>query len=69
MSQPVVRRANYDDVLSAPANRVEPELHLGNDVLVPDLAGWRRSTMAELPDVVHFTQPLDWVAEVLSLST
>jgi hypothetical protein len=28
---------------------VEPELHLGKDVLVPDLAGWRRSRMPELP--------------------
>ncbi len=48
---------------------IEPELHLGNDVLVPDVAGWRRSTMAELPDVAHFTQPPDWIAEVLSPST
>ena len=29
----------------------EPELHLGGDVLVPDLAGWRRTTMPELPEV------------------
>ena len=48
---------------------MEPELHLGDDVLVPDLAGWRRSTMPELPDVAHFTQRPDWVAEVLSPST
>lgn len=48
---------------------IEPELHLGDNVLVPDLAGWRRSTMAELPDVAHFTQRPDWVAEVLSPST
>jgi hypothetical protein len=26
----------------------EPELHLGPDVLVPDLAGWRRSRMPEV---------------------
>jgi hypothetical protein len=27
----------------------EPELHLGNDALVPDLAGWRRERMPEMP--------------------
>ena len=27
----------------------EPELHLGADVLVPDLAGWRRERMPRLP--------------------
>ncbi len=29
----------------------EPELHLGEDVLVPDLAGWRRERMPEFPDI------------------
>src|SRR4051812_25857623 len=29
---------------------VEPELHFGDDVLVPDLAGWRRSRMAAIPN-------------------
>lgn len=48
---------------------IEPELHLGDNVLVPDLAGWRRSTMPELPDVAYFTVRPDWVAEVLSPST
>ena len=33
----------------------EPELHLGEDILVPDLAGWRRERMAELPDTAYFT--------------
>jgi hypothetical protein len=28
----------------------EPELHLGSDVLVPDLAGWRRERMPTLPE-------------------
>ena len=28
----------------------EPELHLGEDVLVPDLAGWRRTRMPGVPD-------------------
>jgi hypothetical protein len=27
-----------------------PELHLNSDILVPDLAGWRRERMPELPE-------------------
>lgn len=48
---------------------MEPELHLGRDVLVPDLAGWRRERMPELPDVVGCTLVPDWACEVLSPST
>jgi len=48
----------------------EPELHLGAAPdIVPDLAGWRRERMAEVPDVVYFTLAPDWVCEVLSKST
>jgi Uma2 family endonuclease len=47
----------------------EPELHLGGDVLVPDLAGWRRERMPTFPDVKFFTLAPDWVCEVLSPST
>ena len=47
----------------------EPELHLGPDVVVPDLAGWRTSTLAELPDEARIATPPDWVCEVLSPST
>lgn len=47
----------------------EPELHLGGDVLVPDLAGWRRERMPELPHVSAFELAPDWVCEVLSAST
>ncbi len=47
----------------------EPEVHLGDDVLVPDLAGWRRDRMPQMPDTAHFTLPPDWVCEVLSPST
>ncbi len=47
----------------------EPELHLGRDVLVPDLAGWRREKMPSLPEEAYFTIPPDWVCEVVSLST
>lgn len=46
-----------------------PELHFGRDVVVPDLAGWRRERMPELPDVAATTLAPDWVCEVLSPST
>lgn len=47
---------------------VEPELHLGPNVLVPDLAGWRRERLTEIPDGPIDVAP-DWVCEVLSPST
>jgi len=47
----------------------EPELHLGNDALVPDLAGWRRERMLEMPHTAAVTLAPDWVCEVLSPST
>jgi len=47
----------------------EPELHLGDDVLVPDIAGWRRERMPALPNLVGFTLAPDWVCEVISPST
>ncbi|MCY4230039.1 MAG: Uma2 family endonuclease [Alphaproteobacteria bacterium] len=47
----------------------EPELHFGEDVLVSDLAGWRRERMPRLPDTAYFTLAPDWVCEVLSPGT
>ena len=47
----------------------EPELHLGPDILVPDVAGWRRERMPALPDIAYFEMAPDWVCEVLSPST
>jgi Uma2 family endonuclease len=47
----------------------EPELHLGTNVLVPDLAGWRRERMPECPAGAYCEQAPDWVCEVLSAST
>lgn len=47
----------------------EPELHFGEDILVPDLAGWRRVRMPEYPDGAFFTLAPDWACEVLSAST
>jgi hypothetical protein len=47
----------------------EPELHLGDEIIVPDLAGWRRARLAVVPDAAFITTPPDWVCEVLSKST
>lgn len=47
----------------------EPELHLGPDIVVPDLAGWRRTRMSAVEDVAYFTLAPDWLCEVHSQST
>jgi Uma2 family endonuclease len=47
----------------------EPELHLGNDIVVPDLAGWRRERLPEFPDTPAFSLAPDWACEVVSPST
>ncbi len=47
----------------------EPELHLGEDILVPDLAAWRRERMPELPDEPFLSLAPDWLCEILSPST
>ncbi len=45
-----------------------PELHLGRDVLVPELAGWRRERVAAPPEpgAPFLTLTPDWVCEVVS---
>ncbi len=47
----------------------EPELHLGADVLVPDLAGWRRERLPNPRDYVAIPIAPDWVCEIASPST
>jgi Uma2 family endonuclease len=49
----------------------EPEIHFVRDteVLVPDLAGWRRTRMPEIPQDQRFEITPDWVCEILSPST
>lgn len=49
----------------------EPELHFLRDteVLVPDIAGWRRERMPRVPRDQRFEVVPDWVCEVLSPST
>jgi Uma2 family endonuclease len=46
-----------------------PELHFANDVLVPDLAGWRRERLPSTPNEPYLTLAPDWVCEVVSPST
>jgi Uma2 family endonuclease len=47
----------------------EPELHLGGDILVPDVSSWRRERMPELPHAAFIELSPDWVCEVSSPST
>ncbi|TNC12436.1 Uma2 family endonuclease [Methylobacterium terricola] len=46
------------------------EFHFGRQVLVPDLAGWRRERLSSVdPDAAFIDIPPDWVCEILSPST
>jgi Uma2 family endonuclease len=47
----------------------EPELHLGADVLVPDVAGWRKTRMPQRPATAFYPLAPDWVCEILSPPT
>ncbi len=49
----------------------EPELRLGPrpDIVVPDLAGWRRERTPEIPEEAAITLAPDWVCEVFSEGT
>ncbi len=47
----------------------EVELHLGEDVLVPDISGWRRERLCEWPETAFVAVVPDWVCEVLSPKT
>jgi Uma2 family endonuclease len=48
---------------------VEPELRLGDHVLVPDIAGWKRERLGNLQDKAYIEVTPDWICEVLSGST
>ncbi|MBP7001818.1 Uma2 family endonuclease [Amaricoccus sp.] len=48
---------------------IEPELHLGPDIVVPDLAGWRLERMPAYPDAPFFTLAPDWACEIVSPGT
>ena len=49
----------------------EPELHFvrNTEILVPDIAAWRRERLPEVPADQRFEVVPDWVCEVLSPST
>ena len=50
---------------------VESEIHFVRDreICVPDLAGWRRERLPQLPRDQRFEVVPDWVCEILSPST
>ncbi len=47
----------------------EPELHFADDVIVPDLAGWRCGRMPTVPPAPAITIAPDWICEIISPST
>lgn len=47
----------------------EPELHLGAQVVVPDLAGWRRERLTPFPTTAWIETSPDWICEILSNAT
>ena len=47
----------------------EPELHLGEDILVPDVAGWRRERLPRIPETWDAVIAPDWVCETVADST
>jgi Uma2 family endonuclease len=64
--------APFDNGVGGPGGwwiLTEPELHFRENVLVPDLAGWRRDRLPHMPDEAFFSLSPDWVCEVLSPST
>ncbi len=67
--------AAYDDEPGDPARPggwwllTEPELHFGDDVLVPDVAGWRRDRLPRIPNAPWLDVAPDWLCETLSPST
>lgn len=82
--RPTLRHANATSVLAADLSEAfhrgrrgpggwwiwfEPELHLAGDVLVPDIAGWRRERLAAVPEGVGIELVPDWICEVLSPAT
>ncbi len=48
---------------------IEPEIHFGPDVCVPDIGGWKKDRMPRIKNEAFFTLVPDWVCEVTSPST
>lgn len=49
----------------------EPEVHfvLDREVVVPDIAGWRKENLPQIPESHKFTVVPEWICEVFSPST
>jgi Uma2 family endonuclease len=47
----------------------EPELRMGEDIVVPDLAGWRKERLPRPPETNWIEIRPDWICEVLSPGT
>lgn len=47
----------------------EPELLIDQNILVPDLAGWKKERLPHLPETNWIAVSPDWVCEVLSPRT
>jgi Uma2 family endonuclease len=47
----------------------ETEVKFGDDILVPDVSGWRVERLTGHPDTNYISVRPDWVCEVLSAST
>ncbi len=47
----------------------EPEIHLKDQVIVPDIGGWKKERLPKLLEEAYFSLAPDWVCEVLSPST
>ena len=76
---PETRRARVKSVLGGEINQLfdrgdggpggwwiidEPEIHLGDVVLRPAIAGWRRERMPVYPEAPYFEIVPDWICEV-----
>lgn len=64
--------SGFEDGTGGPGGWIvlaEPELHLAENVLVPDLAAWRRERLPEVPDLPWLELAPDWLCEVISPAT
>ncbi|MBN9070767.1 MAG: Uma2 family endonuclease [Rhizobiales bacterium] len=62
----------YQNALDGPGGWIfffETEVKFVDDLLVPDIAGWRRERLPGYPEKNYFTIRPDWVCEILSGST
>lgn len=48
---------------------LKPRLELGDNILVPDLAGWKKERFPEKPDMDLISAVPDWICEILSDGT